>query len=102
MSADNYKMSKEVARLIELEKAWQVISNELRSYLDNAYNDFRGVSIVIASTGGYLFIAKRFGEDGSPEILFANGDTPMDALRRGITGLENGSWKLDKNPNGPK
>ena len=101
MSADNYKMSKEVQSLIAFEKAWQTISNDFRSFLDNSYNDFRGVTITIASSGGYLFIAKRFGDDGAPEIVFANGATPMEALRRGIAAIEQGAWKVDTKPKGP-
>lgn len=95
MSADNYKMSKEVQRIIELDKAWHTISDELRNFLDSPHGDFRGLSIVISSGGGYLFIAKRFGEDGSPEIIFASGTSPMDSLRRGIDSLERDSWKID-------
>ena len=100
MSADNYKMSNEVQAIIDFEKAWHIISNDFQRYLNNTYSDFRGVSVVIASSGGYLFIAKRFSDDGTPEILFANGESPMEALRRGVKSIENGDWKVDKSPNG--
>ena len=65
-------------------------------FCDNTDNDFISLTILLGNYGDYLAIAKRFGPQGVPEVLFSNGATIVEALLNLNRGLLNGAWKADK------
>lgn len=58
--------------------------------------DFRGLSIVIGKSGGYLGIAKAFDAKGQPIIIFAAAPTPLEVLFELDGRLQKGKWSDDK------
>jgi len=65
-------------------------------FIDRHADDLTGYALAIAHSGGYLCICKRFGFDGSPEIIFAGGATPIEAMLAGEKALAAGNWKPDR------
>lgn len=45
-----------------------------------AEEGFRGLTITVGNRGGYLAIGKIYDRMGMPAVLYANGDTPVEAL----------------------
>ena len=96
MSPDNYKGNKRVQELIALQEAVNGFGKHVGHFLSDSEGDFRGISVILSDSGGCLAILKRFGADGSPEVLFASGQTPVEAIAAADTRLDQAAWRKDK------
>lgn len=65
-------------------------------FIERDSNDFRTLTFTLGNSGGYLLILKRFGDDGSPEVLFHHAHTLVDCFLGVEHALTNGRWKPDK------
>ena len=96
MSPDNYSGNKRIQELIALQEAVYGFGKHVGDFLSDSTGDFRGISVILSNSGGCLAILKRFGEDGTPEVLFASGQTPVEAIAAADTRLADGGWRADK------
>ena len=95
MSPDNHKQSKAVRDLLKLEKSIDGLGTEFARFIRDADGDFRGFSIILSDRGGYLAIIKKFGDDGTPQVLFAGGESPIECIRAADIRISSGNWKED-------
>lgn len=58
--------------------------------------DFRGMTLKVADSGNALLIFKRVSADGTPEVVFGNGDDFLDALWEVNKAISTNKWKVDK------
>lgn len=96
MSPDNYSYKK---RLSDEERRFSAFASafpNVVALLDAPEGDFRGLTIMVSNRGGYLGIAKRYGPDGGPEILFSSGETPLATLDALNARLHDPRWKHDQ------
>lgn len=85
-----------VRQLLERETAFRQAFPQLYAFLSTHEADFRGLSLLIGNQGGFLLVLKKFDDDGTPIVAFANGETPLDALFASEGCLAAGRFRPDK------
>ena len=87
------------SHMTELEKAWLVIISTLR-LVGGHITDTRGdaISLKLKHRGehDFLWVAKRYGPDGTQEVIFGSGSTGLDGLRGLEVAMDQGKWRPDK------
>lgn len=80
MSPDQYSFDKRLQTLRAAGDALVSLSRVVGELLYVDPTDFAGFSVFLADGGDFLAMLKRYGEDGSVEVLFAAGQTPLEAI----------------------
>lgn len=95
MSQLEHAVSPEVQLIMEQHSAFKKVFPHLYGLMVTRSNDFNGISIFLGHSGDWLCMVKRFGEDGSPEVMFCAGQTPFDALTTANRAVQGGKWRPD-------
>lgn len=93
---DGPKNSPRVERYLAVGKALHGQSRRAYSWYTTHSEDQRAVRLVWRD-GDVLALATRYGPDGAPQVLFANGADGIEALLN-LAALmgDDGNWKPDK------
>lgn len=95
MSQLEHQLSWEVQQQIEQHSAVKKHFPHLYGLMVAREQDFRGMGIFMGDAGDWLCMVKRFGDDGTPEIMFCAGYTPFEALATANRAIQGGKWKKD-------
>lgn len=96
MSQLEHKVSKEVAQLMEQHSGFRKAFPHLYGVVVTRIEDFNGLSLFIGKSGDWLCMVKRFGPDGTPQVLFSAGQTAFDALTNADRAINGDRWKVDE------
>lgn len=58
--------------------------------------DFNSIRIQYRGVYDWLAVCKRWGEDGSPEVIFGSGPDFVGAILGLEAALDKGAWRPDK------
>jgi len=96
MSPDNWYSNPAVARIIDANKGLVLAFPSLGTFLADTPDDVAGLTMFLGDTAEFVVGLKRFADDGSPEILWSSGNSPIEALINLDKGVRSGKWRPDK------
>ena len=96
MSPDNWHSSPAVRRLVDASANLSKAVPHIAPYFTTRESDLRGLTLFLGDTNDYVIGLKRFGDDGSLEIIWSSGATALECLTNLDKAVQGGKWREDK------
>lgn len=95
MSPDNWARNPIVVRIMESAASLSKAFPSLAELLLAEPTDFAGITIFLGDTNEFVCGLRRFDHEGTPQILWSSGTSPLECLINTDKAVRSGKWRLD-------